>query len=462
MKKIVFLFSTIVFGFSFLHAQQGSITEEMLQSFEKDYNTAGKTYKALQNAVSNNSIKKLALNRENLGKIDTYFSHKIESSGITDQESSGRCWLFTGLNVLRIQSINKVKAKKLVFSHNYLFFYDQLEKANLFLEGIIETRNLPLTDRKVEHLMKNAITDGGQWTGVVDLVRKYGLVPAEVFPESKISENTGSLTKLLKWKLREDALKLRNMKGASLESLRAEKEKMLTEIYRMLRISLGTPPKTFSFRYEDKDGNLTQLKSYTPQSFAAEFLDVDFEAYRMFMNDPTRPYYKVYEIEFDRHTYDGHNWKYLNLPVEDIKQFAKNSILDNQPMYFSCDVGKQLNKQNGTLDVNNYEYGLLFDVNFGMNKKERIETFSSGSSHGMALTGVDLDKDGNIKKWLLENSWGESYGFKGYLIMTDAWFDEYMFRLVVNKKYVLEKFMKMFDQKATVLPMWDPMFREDD
>ncbi len=463
MRKIIPLALSIFFVVA-LNAQNGNITKSMLHGFEQDYQKHEKEYKVLQNAVSNNKIKELALNRENVGKVDTYFSNQVKSVGITDQKNSGRCWLFTGLNVLRARAINSKSMKELMLSQNFVFFYDQLEKANLFLEGIIETRQKPLTDRKVSHLLKNPVGDGGQWTGVADLVQKYGVVPAEVFPETKNSNATAMMTKLLNRKLREDALRLREMESQkkSLELIRKEKEKMLSEVYRILRISLGTPPAEFEWRYKDKDDKITPLKKYTPLSFAKEFFNINFDDYVMFMNDPSRPYHKLYEIDMDRHIYDGHNWKYLNLPTDEIKEFAKKSIEGGEAMYFSCDVGKQLYKDKGTLDPNNFEYGPLFDVQFGMDKKERIETFESGSSHGMALVGVDVDRQGNTRKWLLENSWGPQYGHNGFLIFTDEWFDEYMFRLVVNKKFVSPATLKLFEQETIKLPVWDPMFAPED
>lgn len=463
MRKLI-SFTVLLFVAFSMKAQSGNLSKTLLEKFEQDYQKHEKEYKVLQNAVSNNKIKDLALNRENAGKPDSYFTYQVKSVGITDQKQSGRCWLFTGLNVLRARAINGKNMEGLMLSQNYVFFYDQLEKANLFLEGIIETMQKPLTDRKVTHLLKNPIGDGGQWTGVADLVQKYGVVPAEVFPETKNSNATAMMSKLLARKLREDALRLRERANqkVSLDVIRKEKEEMLSEIYRILRISLGTPPKEFEWRYKDADGNLTPMKKYTPLSFAKEFFNINFEDYVMFMNDPSRPYNKLYEIEMDRHTYDGHNWKYLNLPTGEIKEFAKNSLKGGEAMYFSCDVGKQLNKKDGTLDPDNYEYGLLFDVQFGMDKKERIETYESGSSHGMALVGVDVDSQGKTRKWLLENSWGPDYGHNGYLIFTDDWFDEYMFRLVVNKKFVSPKVLKLFEQKPVKLPIWDPMFAPED
>ena len=462
-KAILFLLCFIMSGISIsLNAQEkGAITEKLLNDFRDGVNQE-KNVKASMNAVSSNNIQKLALNRENLGKVDTYFSHRIKTEGITDQKSTGRCWLFTGLNVFRAKVIEENNLEEFSFSHNYNFFFDQLEKANLFLEGIIATADKPMDDKKVEWLFKNPIGDGGQWTGVADIIKKYGLVPSDVFPESHNSENTRMMSRFLRRKLREDGLSLREMSeaGKKEKGLREAKEKMLSDVYRILTITLGEPPTEFSWRYEDKDGNLSGLKNYTPKSFFDEFVNVNLEDYIMFMNDPSREFNKVYEIDYDRHTYEGQNWKYLNLEVDKIKEFAAKSIKGNEAMYFSCDVGKQLDKDRGYLDVNNYDYDDLFGVEFGMDKKQRIQTFESGSSHGMALVGVDI-KDDKPVKWLLENSWGETGFDNGYLIMTDDWFTEYMFRLVIHKKYIDEETLKLLEQDAIMLPPWDPMFAPD-
>ena len=194
-------------------------------------------------------------------------------------------------------------------------------------------------------------------------------------------------------------------------------------------------------------------------SFYQEYLGEDLEGnYVMVMNDPTREYGKVYEIQYDRHVYDGENWVYLNLPIERVKEMAIASIKDNTALYFSCDVNKYINSSLGTLDLANIDYESLFDTEFPMNKRERVQTFASGSSHAMTLIAVDLDENEQPKKWMVENSWGASSGYRGNLIMTDEWFEEYMFRLVVEKKYVPADLMKMLDQKPIMLPAWDPMF----
>lgn len=464
MKKIILILTTSLFvSFVIIVSAQeaGEINHEMLMKFSNELkNTDG--INATMNAVSSNDIQKLAINRDNLGKVDTYFSNRVESKGITNQKSTGRCWLFTGLNVMRAKVIEDNNMKSFNFSHNYNFFFDQLEKSNLFLEGIIKTADKPMDDRNVEWLFKNAIGDGGQWTGVVDIIQKYGVVPAEAFPESYNSENTRWMSKLIRKKLKEDGLELRQMHadGDKEKKLRETKNVMLAEVYKILAITLGEPPHEFTWRYEDKDGVLSEAVEYTPISFYEKFININLDDYVMFMNDPSRDFGILYEIENDRHTYEGGNWEYINLESDKIKEFAKKSILGNDAMYFSCDVGKQLDKDRGYLDVNNYDYGTLMGIELGMDKKQRIQTFESGSTHGMALVAVDLIDDKPVK-WLLENSWGDS-GFKGHLIMTDEWFDEYMFRVVIHKDYIDAETMKILETEAVILPPWDPMFSPDE
>jgi bleomycin hydrolase len=443
-----------------IHAQNdGGIDADLWLKIRKSYRSTPEG-KALQNAIINHDINKLAGESKMLSAAETYFSHRVNSKGISDQKSSGRCWMFTGMNVLRATVIARYNLGDFQFSHNYLFFYDQLEKANLFLQAIIDTRTQPLEDKTVEWLFKNPIGDGGQFTGVSDLITKYGVVPKEVMPETYSSNNTSRMTQLLALKLRQQGLQLREMadKSVKTDALLRQKTEMLCVIYKMLVLNLGEPPAAFTWTQTDASGKPVETKTYTPLSFYQEFVNIDMSNYVMIMNDPTREYHKIYEIEYDRHTYDGKNWKYLNLPIEEIKPMAIASIKDSVMMYFSCDVGKFLNRDNGTLALQNYDYASLLGTSFSMNKKQRIQTFASGSSHAMTLCGVDLDENGNPKKWLVENSWGASYGQKGHLIMTDEWFDEYMFRLVVDKKYIPLATQTLLNQKSILLPPWDPMF----
>lgn len=442
--------------------ENGNIDTQMLKEFAESYKPTG-AEKALRNVMLTTSVKTLATSQENKNKeLNTYFSNTVNSKGITDQESSGRCWLFTGLNVMRAKMIAEQNLNGFEFSQVYNFFFDQLEKSNLFLQGIIDTRKKPIDDRMVEWLFNHPLSDGGTFTGVADLVAKYGVVPKEAMRETFSSNNTSAFNSVLKRKLREFGIQLREAseEGKKDKELMAMKKEMLGTVYKMLASVYGVPPTTFTWAPKDSNGKYREKpQEYTPKSFYEKFVGIDFQNnYVMLMNDPSRPYWKSYEIQYDRHVQEGHNWLYVNLPLEDIKQMAIASIKDSVMMYFSCDVGKFLDSGRGLLDIANYDYESLFGVEFTMDKRQRIITRDSGSSHAMTLKSVDIDENGKTVKWQVENSWGASSGYKGTLIMTDEWFDEYMFRLVVDKKYAPEKVLKVLEQKPTMLPAWDPMF----
>ena len=443
--------------FCMLVSAQTGITPEVLKQLEGSY-TGTPAEKALRNAISNVGIAKMAINQENAGAKDKHFGIEIKNTGITDQKSSGRCWLFTGLNVLRGRAMKKLDTKDFVLSQCYLFFFDQLEKSNLFLQGIIDTRKQPIDSEMVRWLFQHPLSDGGTYTGVADLATKYGVVPADIMPETYVSNSTSEFCGHLKRKLREFGITLREKSEAGMgeKQLQALKVEQLGTVYRMLVMAYGVTPTKFTW----KD------KTNTPQEFFKTYCISDGEDlnkdYVMLMNDPSRPFGKVYEIDYDRHVYDGHNWLYVNLPIEELENIAIASLKDSCQMYFSCDVGKFLDRNVGIADINNFDYGSLLGTTFGMNKKQRIETFDSGSTHAMTLMAVDLDSQGKAKKWKVENSWGSDSGQNGYIIMTDEWFREYMFRVVVNRKFCPESVLELLKQKPIRLPAWDPMFSEED
>ena len=444
--------------------KDGGIDMQMMQKISASHNFSAS--RAISNAIATNSIDNLARNFRNSGAIDTHFNVETPKQNIHDQQSSGRCWLFSGLNVLRSNFARKHKdSLRVEFSHVYLSFHDQLEKSNLMLQGVIDNASKPMTDPIVQFFFKNPIGDGGTFCGVSDLVDKYGLVPMEVMPETYSAENTSRMARIVSSKLREYGLELRKMVAGkkSASAIKARKTEMLGNIYNILVLSLGEPVKTFEYAFKDKDGKqVSKPKTYTPQSVRDEVVGRKLSGtFIMAMNDPRREYYKTYEVEYDRHTYDGQNWKYVNLPMEDIAKLAIASLKDSTKMYSSYDVGKQLDRKRGYLDLNNYDYATLFGTTFPMNKADRIATFDSGSTHAMTLTAVDLDENGNPKKWKVENSWGPTSGHNGYLIMTNDWFNEYSFRLVVDKKYVPANILKIEQQKPVMVMPDDPLFQED-
>ena len=466
MKKLLTIASALLCVVA--SAQNGGISPSMLEQISKGWQGTPAD-KALRNAIGQTPLNTLAINSENGAMIDTSFSDRVETTGITDQKSSGRCWLFSGLNVLRAAAIKQWGLGSFQFSQNYCFFWDQLEKSNLFLQAVIDTRDKPFDDREVDWLFSNPIGDGGTFTGVANLVTKYGLVPSSVMPESAVANSTAQMRSHLSTLLRQDGLKLRSiaseagvnsLKGAKARKaaaaldarLQEEKTAMLTEVYHVLALCLGVPPSDFEW----------EGRTLTPVQFYKELLGYDLEGgYVMLMNDPTREYGKVYEIQYDRHMYDGHNWLYVNLPADRIKEMAIASIKDGVAMYFSCDVAKFLDRKKGVADLRNFDYESLLGVNFTMDKRERIITHASGSSHAMTLIAVDL-VDGKPVKWMVENSWGADSGYRGNIIMTDEWFDEYMFRLVVEKRFVPADVLAMLHQEPVLLPAWDPMFLPED
>ena len=456
MKLILMMGGVLVIG-SLVAQNLSKVELGLIQSsFKKDVYT-----KAMQNALSSTDITQLAWNRENVGTTDQFFTYKVEVSGITDQKKSGRCWMFSSLNLFRPLAMKQFNIAEFEFSENYLYFWDLIEKSNLFLNNMVNSAQLSIDDQKVKWYLRSPVDDGGQWINFVNLAKKYGMVPKEAMEETNSSENTSLLIKFINTKLREDALEVRGMVAAKADQkkIAARKVDMLSEVYRMLALNLGEPPTEFQWRYKNKDKKISEAKTYTPVSFMAEiFGDIKLDDYVMVMNDPSRPFWKHYEVENYRNTQEGVNWHYVNLPNDVIKEFCIASIKNNEALYASCDVGKQLRREVGILDVDNFDFESVYGVKFGMNKAQRIQTGESGSTHGMALIAVDLDNQQKPVKWQFENSWGPTAGEKGYLTFTDAWFNEYMFRFVVNKKYLNEKVLEIYGQKPEMLPPWDPMF----
>lgn len=466
MRNILFLFLVLTPLCSMAHEDNGGISPGMLERIERaqPHDVA---QHAIENAMASTAIDQLAFSASNKAETSPKFMYETVAQNIQDQQNSGRCWCFTGLNVLRGQFAKIHQDTMTVeFSRDYLYFYDQLEKANLMLQGCIETASKPMDDNRVVFFFKKPLHDGGTFCGVIDLIRKYGIVPSCAQPETYQANNNKKIMQLLNTKLRMYGLELRNMviAGSSKRKLNERKTEMLATIYHILALAVGTPVKTFTYTFKNKAGNpVTPEKVYTPQEFfRATVGELNYDDYIMVMNDPRRPYYKTYRVVYARHLYDGHDWKYLNLPMRDIEDMAVNSIKDGIKMYFSVDSEKQRDNKKAYCDLNNFDYNSLFGTSFNMPKADRIRTYESGSTHAMTLTAVDIGSNGRPTRWKAENTFGSSFGSNGgYVIMTNDWFEEYVFRLVALKKYASQKLTAAYAQKPIDVMPEDPLFGDD-
>ena len=448
----------VVFAVSSLFAGKGALTTEVIDkihsSFEMDTHT-----RAMYNSITNNDISSLALNREVLRRHNEIFSHKIETKGVTNQKKSGRCWLFAGLNILRPKVIENNNLESFEFSQNYLAFWDKLEKANCFLENIIKFADRDILNREMEFLLRKPIPDGGYWENVVNLVEKYGVVPHEIMPETNSSGNTSLMNALISRKLRADAVKLRNMheQKISLKKLRTEKTKMLAHVYKMLVLNLGQPPDEFQWRFEDANSVVSKIRTYSPESFYEEFVNVDLRQYVDIFNDPSKEYGKHYSINLTRNIRDGDDAHFANVKMQILKDIAVKAVLDDESIWFSCDVGKDQSREHGIMAMGMFDYDSIYMTDMAMTKAQRSLFRESVPNHAMVFIGVDMRKD-EPTKWLVENSWGDDKGSKGLWTLYDSWFDTYVYSIIVKKKYVPKEILDIYEQTATKLPPWDPAY----
>jgi len=369
--------------------------------------------------------------------------------------------MFAALNTLRYQVMKKYNLKTFELSQAYLFFWDKLEKSNYFLESILDTLDEPANGRLVSYLLTAPVNDGGQWDMLCNLIEKYGVVPKTAYPESKASSGSREMDMTLTEKLREDACILRKLhkEGAGLDELRARKTRMLGEIYRLLCICLGEPPKTFTFEYRDKDNNFHREEGLTPKSFFEKYVGVDLSDYVSLINAPTedKPYGRSYTVQYLGNVKEGSAVRYLNLPIEELKKAAIAQMKDGQPVWFGCDVGKHSERDSGIMDLDIRGLEDLLDTRFTMTKAERLDYGQSLMTHAMVFQGVNLDENGKPNRWRVENSWGKEPGKDGYYLMTDRWFDEYMYQVVVNKKYLTAEQIAAYEAEPIALEPWDPM-----
>ena len=437
-----------------------NITLSNIRKFNKSFNSSTSNQLA-RNALIQNDINKVAVHWENFSKINHIFSNTISKQlPVTNQKSSGRCWGFAGLNLLRLEIVKNYNLSNFEFSQNYFMFWDKLEKANYFLENILKTLDQNYDSRLMMHLLQAPVQDGGQWDMFVNLIEKYGLVPKSVMPETNHSSKSSMMNYFLTHKLRECAFILRKSKKprTTIKQLRSKKEEMMSVIYSLLCMFLGNPPIKFDWSIKDKNNKFTRFNNVDPLDFYRKFTKVKLKNKVCLINAPmsNKKMNELYTIDFLGNVVGGNIIKYANVEINELKKAAIKSIKNDEAVWFGCDVGKMFNRELGIMDMDLYDYEKLFDTKFKMNKASRLEYGDSAMTHAMLFTGVDLKRN-TPRKWRVENSWGEKNGDKGYYLMSDSWFDEYNYEVVVDKKYLSNKTLEIFNREPHNLEPWDPM-----
>ncbi|MEE3246056.1 MAG: C1 family peptidase [Chloroflexota bacterium] len=425
------------------------------ESFDADPNK-----KLVQNVVTQHDVNDIALSRSIVTESPHSFSIVLDDWGVTNQARSGRCWMFAGLNLCRVDTRNVLNVKEFEFSQNYLMFWDKLERANFVLEAIIETAGRPVDDRTVAFLLRNPISDGGQWDMFTALVAKHGVVPKTAMEETESSANSARMNSSLNYQIRQGAKRIRHayVDESGLDELRSIKDQTLKVIYDVLCIHLGTPPTEVDWQWKDKDGEFTRAGKLTPQDFAAQYLQTDIHSYVSLVHDPreTSPEGATFTVEYLGNVVDAPAIKYLNVDIQLMKDIALKMLQDGKPVWMGCDTGKQMHRDLGLWDADLFDYASVYGANFSMNKAERLEYHQTAMTHAMMFTGVDV-VDGVPRRWRVENSWDDKVGNKGFFLMNDSWFAEYMFEIAVPREYLPPELQKALELEPVVLPAWDPM-----
>jgi len=434
-----------------------TITRKQVVELRKGF-AENPSNKVAQNAVTNVQLPDLTLDRNLVQNMDSSFSTKLDDWKVTAQMKSGRCWLFATLNLFRVGAMKKMNLKSFEFSQAHIHFWDKFERANHLLEAIIETADRPVDDRTIHFLLSDPIGDGGQWNMAMNLIRKHGLVPKSAYPESNTSSATRWMNTELKNILRSSACEIRAILegGGTEDEAREHKEKRIADVWKMLCIHLGTPPKTFDWQWRDKDDEFHRKGRMTPQQFAAEYVDIEWEDYVCIVNDPRNEYYRTYTIDFLQNVAGGPPVVYLNVPSKEMKAVTQRLLEDGMPVWMGCDVGKEMDRKKGLWDADLFDVEGLYGVEYGMDKADRLRHNQTMMTHAMLFTGVDV-VNGRARRWRVENSWGAETGQKGYYTMNDSWYDEYMFEIAAPTSYLNEKMVAGLETEPVVLPAWDPM-----
>ena len=438
---------------------RGALTPESVDEFRRSFE-ADPSKRLMQNAVTVHDVNDVALDRSIVNEAAHTFSTVLDNWSVTNQSRTGRCWMFAGLNLFRAETRGVLNLKEFEFSQNYLMFWDKLERANFVLEAIIETADRPSDDRTVSWLLQRSIEDGGQWDMFAGLVKKHGVVPKTVMPETQSSSSSARMNSILNYQMRQGAKEIRDVYAieGGLDEMRRVKEQVLQVIFQILCIHLGTPPARFDWQWKDKDGQFTRDGQMTPLEFARKYVTTPFEEYVCLVHDPreTSPEGSTFTIAYLGNVVDAPQIKYLNVDIKVIKDITMRLLQDGKPVWMGCDTGKQMHRDLGLWDADLFDYPGVYGAGFWLDKAARLEYHQTRMTHAMLFTGVDV-VDGEPRCWRVENSWDDKVGDKGFFLMNDSWFAEYMFEIAAPKSYLPEHLQKALDLEPIVLPPWDPM-----
>jgi len=435
----------------------GTLSAGDLELLRKDF-SANRAYRMAQNAVTRVAVDDVAISREIINSTDHSLSTLLDDWKVTNQERSGRCWLFAGLNLLRVGAMKKMGLKDFEFSQNYAMFWDKVERANYFLEAVIATADCDPDDRTVAYLLDSVAGDGGQWNMFVAIVDKHGLVPKAVMPETHSSSNTGRMNSVLRNLLRQGAKSVRAASTRGVDEARAEKADVLRVIYRVLCIHLGTPPDRFDWQWTDKDREFHRDGTLTPQEFAAKYVELPIDDYTCLVHDPrsSSPTGRTFTVEYLGNVLGAPPVTYLNVDMSVIKDITARTLQGGEPVWFGCDVAKMMSNDYGVWDADLYDLPSVYDTAFTLDKADRLVYHETQMTHAMLFTGVDV-VDGSPRRWRVENSWGAEKGKDGFYTMNDSWFDEYVFEIAARRDLLPVDLQRKLGAEAIVLPAWDPM-----
>ena len=430
-----------------------SVTADQLAEMRETY-LADTKARVVRNALTKNDLSSVSRVFDAEAANPNLFSIDLKTMPVTNQQASGRCWIFSAMNVLREKIAANYEIKEFELSQNYIAFYDKLEKANWFMECVLAEADAPLNSENNRFLLETAVGDGGQWNMLVSLVKKYGICPKTAMPETYQSSHTRTMNGILNRRLRRFAADIRKVKA---EERNALKEECLKEVYGLIASCFGLPPVSFTFEYRDKNDVYHADYNVTPIDFYRQYLKEDLDEYVSVIHGPTadKPYYRTYTVKYLGNVVDGNRIELLNLPMEEFKKAVIDTLKAGEPVWFGCDCGKFGDRETGLWDDSQYDYAGTLDMKLDMSKAEELDTRESAMNHAMVFTGVNLVDD-KPTRWKIENSWGDKTANKGYYIASDSWFDKYMYVVAINKKYLSEKAKAALAAEPHELEPWDP------